>query len=147
MNKINKTLGTVTHTHTHTHTRIMLKAWEVTLMQTREEKRQKTNIVESWITLATGVLYRKVGNDVELNVRIGTNTTYESGITAIGTLPEEYRPKENIYMPVFAVSSSNTGISVLRMLIQASGTISIQNLSNASVTVPYLSTFVRYSPN
>lgn len=111
----------------------------------KEYDNNKINVTE-YVTLATGYTYRKVGSDVELNVKLGTATTFnQASLTKIGTLSEGHRPKENIFVPVFAINSSNAGVTTLRLLVQTNGEVTMQNLGGSSVTISYLSTFVRYS--
>lgn len=99
----------------------------------------------SYKTLANGYLYRKIGDDVEINVKLtGVSTTLPNNLTTIGTLPEGYRPKENIYVPVYAVNTTNSFLAI-RLIIQTDGTVSLQQISGASVTFTVLSTFVRFS--
>lgn len=55
-------------------------------MQTLIEQMQK----QSWKSLMSGITYRKMRNDIELNVRLSSQSeTYEaSSMTTIATLPE-----------------------------------------------------------
>ena len=55
-------------------------------MKTITEQMQK----EEWKSLMSGITYRKMRNDIELNVRLSSQSeTYEaSSMTTIATLPE-----------------------------------------------------------
>lgn len=104
--------------------------------------------IESYITLneTYGVKYRKIRNDIEINMKINPSITLDaSSLTTIGTLETKYRPTENIFIPIFGVTSANVGTSTLRLLIMIDGSVVIQNLGNSAVTVSYASTFIKYS--
>lgn len=60
-------------------------------MKFLKEQMQK----EDWKALMSGITYRKTGIDVELNVRLSSQSeTYEaSSMTTIATLPERIQTK------------------------------------------------------
>lgn len=91
------------------------------------------NNEEDWKDLTTGISYRKSFGTVHLYIYSSETFTAIGGeYTNIGTLPEGYRPKINVDIPLSFLGGSNYGF--VRVL--TSGEISVY----VNATTSYFST-------
>lgn len=65
--------------------------------------------VTPWMSLVSGVIYRKVGNIVFISI---SGVSASPGVTNLGTLPKGYRPTNTIRFVTWGSSSPSTGTGI-----------------------------------
>lgn len=91
------------------------------------------NNSENWRDLIEGVQYRKTNKLVEISIKSTTKYSLNSNQwTTLATLPEGYRPKVSLYIPIYMLENS---ISVIGLLaVDPNGAVSIKQSSGKSVS-------------
>lgn len=109
----------------------------------------KDTKIENYKTLTNGFIYRKVKSDVEINIYYTNNdnpyTMPQYGNTVVGTLPEDYRPKNGILLPIFGRNIGNGTIYETLIEIRTDGQVRLVNGHGPACQVSQIHGFVKYS--
>lgn len=98
-----------------------------------------------WMELVTGISYRKIGADVELNIKYIQNIAMANNTwVTIATLPVGYRPKLNIYIPVMIMNTSNVLVYSI-LAIDPDGKLSFKQATGNNITGTDCRAFSRFS--
>lgn len=98
-----------------------------------------------WMKLVTGISYRKIGADVELNIKYIQNIAMANNTwVTIATLPVGYRPKLSIYIPVMIMNTSNVLVYSI-LAIDPDGKLSFKQATGNNITGTDCRAFSRFS--
>lgn len=101
---------------------------------------------DGWNILIEGFEYRKILNEVELNINASKQLTFSNWQNnLIGTLAEDYRPKKDIFFPIFTRNADTAKDFLATCSITVEGKIFISLPTNQEIKVNLERGFVNYS--
>lgn len=110
-----------------------------------EKNVSSLQMIENWKTLINGIMYRKKGNDVQVNISyVAATTISATSSKTIAQLPEKYRPEIQLNVPLFARNLAGTIFTALYLTIETNGSIAVNNGSASSITAEVFKAYVKY---
>lgn len=101
---------------------------------------------DGWNILIEGFEYRKILNEVEVNINASKQLIFSNWQNNLmGTLAEEYRPKKDIFFPIFTRNAEIAKDFLATCSITVEGKIFISLPTNSEIKINLQRGFVKYS--
>ncbi len=124
-----------------------VEAVSTSLISDVQELKEKTEWFELSKNNITLAYYRKVGQNVEINLSLYSSAGYDlEGFkdNTLGTLPNEFRPEKEISVPVFVRTTAGAFPTHVRLIIKTTGVVSLFNWYSA-ITIETAKTYISYN--